>query len=274
MECLHHEHHLGYSGWLVWAQSPDRQRTAGDLCLPGFGEPLYIPRKFDDQMKDPRRVMVERGDSQSPHLHQTRQGIRRPRHQNAFARADIDLVVRHQSRAAFSDQAQGKVALAASRWSAQQHAGAADFDRGAVNQHDESGRLARLLSGQQSIDGFLVVGAPEFLADILIAQQTRHASKGLEVVGTRVFRGEEEEHEIDGLFIHGIKIDRRRRPGKDAVQARQSGQLGMRDGDAQPHSRRSQSLSFEKSIEDSPLISADDARGMARQFLERLFLAG
>ena len=51
------------------------------------------------------------------------------------------------------------------------------------------------------------------------------------MIGAGAFRGEQQEHQVNRLSVHRIKLNGLAEPGKHPVQRGQPVQLAMRDGD-------------------------------------------
>ncbi len=85
-------------------------------------------------------------------------------------------------------------------------------------------RLSRVAAGrlgrENKIEGVGGFGPAQLIADALIAQQTRDARKGFQMIGPGGFRREQQKNQIDRLFVNRLEIDRLVEFGKEAAQFR------------------------------------------------------
>ena len=72
----------------------------------------------------------------------------------------------------------------------------------------------------------------------------------LEMVGSRRFRGDQHENEIDGESVRCLEIDRALEPREDAENLLALGELAMRNGDAVADPGRAEPLALQDRIED------------------------
>ena len=69
------------------------------------------------------------------------------------------------------------------------------------------------------------------------------------MVGSGAFGCQQQEDQIDRLFVDGFEIDRPFQPGEDAEQAFDSNRLAVGNGDAIADAGGAQPLAFQLNIE-------------------------
>ena len=79
------------------------------------------------------------------------------------------------------------------------------------------------------------------------------------MISTCAFRSEQQEHQIDGLAVHRLEIDRAIEPSKQPEQLFKLGKLAVRDGNAIADGGGSQLLALQQDFEDRAFVLAGQA---------------
>ena len=94
------------------------------------------------------------------------------------------------------------------------------------------------------------------------------------MVGAARLRRQQQEDEVDRIVVDGIEVDGMVETREQGVEAAEPSQPGVGNGDAVADPRGAQPLALEQRVEDLALVVAAKARGVARELLEDLLLAG
>src|SRR5690606_30754218 len=121
--------------------------------------------------------------------------------------------------------------------------------------------------------GGLVGRGAQLVGDARLAEQAGDAGERLEMVGAGALRREQQEDEIDRLVVEGLEIERLRQTREQAENARQAGQLAMRDGDAVADAGRAELLPLEQRLEDLALVETGHPGRLLGERLDDLLLA-
>ena len=92
------------------------------------------------------------------------------------------------------------------------------------------------------------------------------------MVGAGTFRGEQQEHEVNRLAVHGLEIDRALQPREQAEQLVELGQLAMGNGDAIADRGGAKFLALQQDLEDRALVLAGQLGGFAASSCNACFL--
>jgi hypothetical protein len=93
------------------------------------------------------------------------------------------------------------------------------------------------------------------------------------VVGTRAFRRQQHEHEVDGLLVDGVVIDRAfeaREHADDLLDVRKA---AVGNGDPLPHAGGTEALALGQRFKDLAFGDTGQLCRACREFLEKLLLA-
>jgi hypothetical protein len=83
---------------------------------------------------------------------------------------------------------------------------------------------------------------------------------------------QQQEDEVDRLIVDRVEFDRRSQTREQAIDAGQSRDLAMRNGDAMAEPGRAQLLALQQRLEDHPVIDGCELARRMRNFLKKLLL--
>ena len=93
------------------------------------------------------------------------------------------------------------------------------------------------------------------------------------MIGAGGFRREQQKHQIDGLAVERLEIDRPLEPREQSEQLAELGQLAVRNGDAVADAGRAELLALLQDLEDRPLALAGELAGLGGELLQDLLLS-
>ena len=93
------------------------------------------------------------------------------------------------------------------------------------------------------------------------------------MIAAGVFRGQEQENQIDRLVIERIELDRLIQAREHADDLLERSGLDVRYGDATAEPGRAKPFTLKQRVEQFALLKAGEFRGALAEFLQRLLLA-
>src|SRR5260370_12835791 len=107
---------------------------------------------------------------------------------------------------------------------------------------------------EQSVEGVGAFGGAQLLDQAGVAQQSRHARQGFQMVRTGAFGRRQQEHDVDRAIVDGVEIDRLGESREQSDRLGERRQARVRDGDAAADARRAQTLALEQAVEQAALL--------------------